>query len=70
MIEAPLNASAPKVMAVATSAIASGSSRGRRWKASASVATITSSAASNSSRSELVIAPVRSATITGSPVTR
>ena len=58
------------MIAAASSATASGSSRGRPEKIRDRVPAITSSTASKSSSIERVIEWFRSETITGSPVTR
>ncbi len=67
--DAPASDSAPNVSATATSAIASGSSRGRTPKTTASVAAMTSSATTSSVRSDPPIDAERSDTTTGAPVT-
>ena len=67
--DAPASESAPNVSATATSARASGSSRGRTPKTSRSVAAMTISATASSVRSEPPIDAERSDTTTGAPVT-
>ena len=65
---APSTASSPKVMPVAASATARGSSRKRLRKTSSRVAAITSSAAMSRPAMEPVIWPARSLITTGTPV--
>jgi hypothetical protein len=67
--DAPTSDSPPNVSAAAATAIASGSSRSRLRKTSASVAAMTSSAANSRAIIDPVIEDVRSETTTGAPVT-